>query len=77
MPFALTTHLGLTITIKYDILPPMEVEGSMLPLQVDILQVLLEIPDVNGKPRKVNILSALDEATVMLLEDEALEELSS
>lgn len=77
MPFTLTTHLGLTITIKYDILPPMEVEGSMLPLQVDILQVLLEIPDVNGKPRKVNILSALDEATVMLLEDEALEELSS
>lgn len=62
--------------ISYLILPLMVIDGELLPDQIDITQVILEIPDVKGKPRRVNILSALDESTVMLLEDEVLDSLS-
>jgi hypothetical protein len=53
----------------------MLVEGALLPDQIDILEVLLEIPDKNGKLRNVNILPALEESAIMLLEDDVLNEL--
>lgn len=51
----------------------MLVDGALLPEQIDILQVTVEIPDCQGKIRRVNLLPALDESTIMLLEDELLD----
>lgn len=71
----LKQELLLTIPVKveYELLPHMLVDGQLLPEQVDILQVLVEIPDTNGKIRKVNLLNALDESTIISLEDDLLD----
>lgn len=66
----MTTLLGLSVEVTYKNLPPIEVHGSWLPQQVEILDVILEIPDFKNKPRRVSILRALDESTLFLLEDE-------
>ncbi len=68
----LESQLTMPVKISYEVLPPMLVDGSWLPSQVDISQVLVEIPDNKGKPRTVNLLPSLDESTIMLLEDEIL-----
>lgn len=71
----LQQDLPLTVQTKvtYEVLPAMLVEGEWLPMQIDVQQVLVEIPDVNGKMRNVNLLPALDESTIISLEDELFE----
>lgn len=71
----LQQDLPLTIQVKvsYEFLPKMLIDGELLPDQIDILRVTVEIPDGAGKPRQVNLLPALDESTIMLLEDELLD----
>lgn len=71
----LELQLTLPVKVSYELLPRMLVEGELLPDQIDILQVLLEIPDQNGKIRRINILPALEESAIMLLEDDVLNEL--
>lgn len=75
----LQQDLPLTVQTKvtYEVLPAMFVDEEWLPLQIDIQQVLVEIPDVNGKMRNVNLLPALDESTIISLEDELFELLRS
>lgn len=75
----LQQDLPLTVQTKvtYEVLPAMLVDEEWLPLQIDIQQVLVEIPDVNGKMRNVNLLPALDESTIISLEDELFELLRS
>lgn len=68
----LDSQLTVPVKVTFDILPPMMVQGSWLPAQVDITQVDVEIPDNKGKPRKVNLLPSLDESTIMALEDEII-----
>jgi len=71
----LELQLTLPVRVSFELLPRMLVEGQLLPDQIDILEVLLEIPDKNGKLRNVNILPALEESAIMLLEDDVLNEL--
>ena len=73
----LQQELQLTIPVKvsYEMLPEMLVEGELLPEEVDIVQVLVEIPSGKGSIRRVNLLKALDVSTIMLLEDELLNRL--
>lgn len=70
-------ELQLTVPVKvsYKLLPRMLVGGELLYEQIDILQVAVEIPDEKGRNRRVNLLPALDESTIMLLEDEILDRL--
>lgn len=75
MKSKLTTRLELGVSISYQILDPLIVDGEVLPAQVDITEVIVEIPDQKGKPRQVNLLRALDESTILLLEDEVLDSL--
>jgi hypothetical protein len=72
MKSTLHTDLTLPVHVSFELLPEMLVDGTLLPTQVDISQVIVEIPDITGKPRRVNLLNALDEGTIMLLEDEVL-----
>lgn len=71
----LQQDLPLTVQTKvtYEVLPAMLVEGEWLPMQIDVQQVLVEVPDVNGKMRNVNLLPGLDESTIISLEDELFE----
>lgn len=66
-------QLTIPVSVSYEFLPRMLVDGALLPEQIDILQVTVEIPDCQGKIRRVNLLPALDESTIMLLEDELLD----
>ena len=72
MKSTLHTDLTLPVHVSFELLPEMLGDGTLLPVQVDISQVIVEIPDSTGKPRRVNLLNALDEGTIMLLEDEVL-----
>lgn len=66
-------QLTIPVNVSFELLPRMLVDGALLPEQIDILQVTVEIPDSQGKIRRVNLLPALDESTIMLLEDELLD----
>lgn len=66
------TQMLLDVEIGYDLLPAQE----NLPDQVDITYVNVTTTDSRGKPRKVNVLGALDESALINLEDEILEALT-
>jgi hypothetical protein len=61
----LTTSLDLPIEIVYILLPA----EHGLPEQVDILSVFIEVKNGNGKIRKIQLLSTLDESEILQLED--------
>lgn len=63
-------EITLPVEIVFDLLDPLEIEGGMLPSQVDIREVLLEITGPAGKARKVDITKGIAESQLMLWEDE-------
>lgn len=71
------SELSLPIELLFDILEPMTVEGVELPFQIDIKEVLLNVVGPSGKPRKVDITRNIDESTMIMLEDEIIDSLSS
>ena len=58
----------LNVSIQYEVLPA----EAGLPEQIDIKTAWLDL-EHQDRPRRVNILGALTESNLMLLEDEALE----
>lgn len=66
-------EITLPVEIVFDLLDPLEVEGGMLPSQIDIREVLLEITGPAGKARKVDITKGIAESQLMLWEDEILD----
>ena len=58
----------LNVFVQYEILPA----EAGLPEQIDIKTAWLDL-EHRDKPRRVNILGALTESNLMLLEDEAFE----
>lgn len=68
----ISTQLLLDVDVGYDFLPAQE----NLPDQVDIKFVNVRTVGANGKPRKVNVLGALDESALISLEDDILEALA-
>lgn len=67
------TEMTFPVELTFEVLPPMEVEGTELPAQLDITKVLLTITGPSGKPRQVDITKSFSEEQVMLLEDEIME----
>ena len=73
MKRAFTTPLSnvlneLEVFVQYEVLPA----EAGLPEQIDIKTAWLDL-EHQDKPRRVNILGALTESNLMLLEDEAFE----
>lgn len=66
-------QLTMPVRVSYEFLPEMLIDGQLLPEQIDITEVIVEIPDSKGKLRRVNLLNALDISTVLLLEDEIID----
>ena len=58
----------LQVLVQYDVLPA----EAGLPEQIDIKTAWLDL-EHQDRPRRVNILGALTESNLMLLEDEAFE----
>ena len=58
----------LEVSVQYEVLPA----EAGLPEQIDIKTAWLDL-EHQDRPRRVNILGALTESNLMLLEDEALE----
>ncbi|MFZ9963115.1 MAG: hypothetical protein ACO3FP_07220 [Burkholderiales bacterium] len=58
----------LQVLVQYEVLPA----EAGLPEQIDIKTAWLDL-EHQDRPRRVNILGALTESNLMLLEDEALE----
>lgn len=58
----------LQVLVQYEVLPA----EAGLPEQIDIKNAWLDL-EHQDRPRRVNILGALTESNLMLLEDEALE----
>lgn len=67
----LSTSLTLPIELTYTLLP----EEHGLPMQVDILSAYIEVKGKQGKPRKIQLLSSLNESEVLQLEDIVFEDL--
>lgn len=67
------SELTLPVELTFEVLPPMEVEGIMLPEQIDITKVLLTITGPSGKPRQVDITNTITEEQMMTFEDDILE----
>lgn len=67
------TEMSLPLELIFEVLPPMEVEDTTLPEQLDIVRVMLTIVGPSGKSRQVDITKTLSEEQMMLLEDEIVE----
>lgn len=63
-----SSWLSLPVDIKYEVLPA----EHGLPAQVDVLAVTVK---TSRRGRKIQLLHLLDEAEVMQLEDEIMEDL--
>jgi hypothetical protein len=61
----LSTSLTLPIELTYTLLPA----EHGLPMQVDILSAYIEVKGKQDKPRKIQLLSTLDESEILQLED--------
>lgn len=66
-------EITLPVEIVFDVLDPLEIEGGVLPAQIDIREVLLEITGPAGKPRKVDITKGIAEDQLLLWEDEIMD----
>ena len=67
------SELTLPVELTFEVLPAMEVEGIMLPEQIDITKVLLTITGPSGKPRQVDITNTITEEQMMMYEDDIME----
>jgi hypothetical protein len=61
------------VELTFEVLPPMLVENTELPAQLDITRILLTITGPSGKPRQVDITKSFSEEQMMLFEDEIME----
>lgn len=68
-----SVEISQQVELVFDVLEPMEVGGTTLPLQIDIREVLLEVIGPAGKARKVNIVKSISEDQILLWEDEILD----
>lgn len=66
-------QMTFPVELTFEVLPPMMVEDTELPAQLDITKVLLTIVGPSGKPRQVDITKSFSEEQIMLLEDEIVE----
>ncbi len=67
------TEMTFPVELIFEVLPPMDVEGTQLPAQLDITKVLLTIIGPSGKPRQVDITNTLSEEQTLFFEDEIVE----
>jgi hypothetical protein len=67
------TEMTFPVELIFEVLPPMDVEGTQLPAQLDITRVLLTIIGPSGKPRQVDITNTLSEEQTLFFEDEIVE----
>jgi hypothetical protein len=67
------SELTVPVELIFEVLPAMEVEGIMLPDQLDITKVLLTITGPSGKPRQVDITNTISEEQMMMFEDDIME----
>jgi hypothetical protein len=65
------TTLTFDVSVLYDLLEEKPLLG--LPEQVDISSVWIELKYTDSRRSRVNVLDALDESAICLLEDEILE----
>jgi hypothetical protein len=65
--------MTLPVELTFEILEPLEVDGTELPAQLDITKILLTITGPGGKPRQVDITKTMTEEQMFLLEDEIVE----
>ena len=66
------SNVQLSVNIIFDVLPPMEVNGSWLPEQVDIKSIYLEADSIrskNGRGR-IDITRAFSPEDIINFEDE-------
>lgn len=66
------SNVQLSVNITFDILPPMEVDGSWLPEQVEIKSIYLEADSIrskNGRGR-IDITRAFSPEDIINFEDE-------
>jgi hypothetical protein len=61
------------VELTFEILPPMVVEDTELPAQLDITRILMTVIGPGGKPRQVDVTKSLSEEQMFLLEDEIVE----
>jgi hypothetical protein len=66
-------EITLPVELIFDVLPPMQVGDMIIPAQIDIREVLLEITGPAGKPRKVDITKGIPEGQILLWEDEIID----
>lgn len=66
-------EITLPVELIFDVLPPMQVGDMIIPAQIDIREVLLEITGPAGKPRKVDITKGIPEEQILLWEDEIID----
>lgn len=67
------TEMTFPVELTFEVLPPMLVENTELPAQLDITRILLTITGPSGKPRQVDITKSFSEEQMMLFEDEIME----
>ena len=66
------SNVQLSVNIIFDVLPPMEVDGSWLPEQVDIKSIYLEAASVRSKSGRgrIDITRAFSPEDIINFEDE-------
>lgn len=67
------TEMTFPVELTFDVLDPIEVDGTVIPAQLDITKILLTITGPSGKPRQVDITKSFREEQIMLFEDEIME----
>ena len=67
------TEMTFPVELIFEILPPLMVEGTELPGQLDITKVLLTVIGPGGKPRQVDVLRNFEEGQIMLWEDQIVD----
>ena len=70
------TEMTFPVELTFEVLEPIEVEGTVIPAQLDITRILLTITGPSGKPRQVDITKSFSEEQMMLFEDEIMENYS-
>jgi hypothetical protein len=66
-------EIALPVELTFDVLEPLQVGDTVLPAQIDIREVLLEVIGPSGKPRKVDITRNIPEEQILLWEDEIID----
>jgi hypothetical protein len=70
------TQMTFPVELTFEVLDPMEVEGVMLPAQLDITKIILTVVGPSGKPRQVDLTKTVSEEQLFLLEDDIIENYS-